>query len=364
MPGSARKARLAGPDAVTATEAPRPTYRQPGTPTVSVIIVTYRSAAIIGRCLRSVDSAAPGIDVETIVVDNASGDGTSEAARRAAPGATVLAQSRNGGFAAGCAAGASVARGSWLLFLNPDAVLGSGAVAALLDCAADHPRAGIIGGRFVHEDGSTDPRSWWGRPGLWSLCCFALGLNSLLPGNRLLDPEAPRPWHPDFAEVRPAPVVSGALMLVTRELWDRLGGFDRRYFLYAEDADFCLRAARAGATPLVTAQAVCVHFGGKSSTGLQKMMLLFTGKATLIQRQMPRGLRTAGVGLLLAGVFVRAQASRWAGRLVTVQRQRRPVAAGDLWQRLWADRDAWRHGWRPVDGEAQARLLSSRCQAE
>jgi N-acetylglucosaminyl-diphospho-decaprenol L-rhamnosyltransferase len=364
MPGSVRKVRLAGTTATTANEARTPGQGEPGTPTVSVIIVTYRSAAIISRCLRSIDSAAPGVDVETIVVDNASGDGTPEAARQTAPGATVLAQSNNGGFADGCAAGASVARGSWLLFLNPDAVLAPGAITTLLDCAADHPRAGIVGGRFVHEDGSTDPRSWWGRPSLWSLCCFALGLNSLLPGNRFLDPEAPRPWHQDFTEVRPAPVVSGALMLVSRVLWDRLGGFDRRYFLYAEDADFCLRAAKVGATPLVTAQAVCIHFGGKSSTGLQKMLLLFTGKATLVQRQLPRGLRTAGVGLLLAGVFVRAQASRWAGRLVTVQRQQRPVAAGNLWQRLWVERDSWRHGWRLADGEAQARLLSSRCQAE
>ena len=83
------------------------------------------------------------------------------------------------------------------------------------------------------------------------------------------------------------PVVSGAFMLVRRQLWDTLGGFDPVFFLYGEDADFCLRAAAAGCRPMVTARAVCQHAGGRSSTGAGKLVLLFTGKATLVRRHFP-----------------------------------------------------------------------------
>jgi N-acetylglucosaminyl-diphospho-decaprenol L-rhamnosyltransferase len=326
---------------------------------VSVVIVTYHSAAVISQCLRAVMDAAPDVPMEVIVVDNASGDDTIATAREAAPTARFIEQDSNGGFATGCAVGASAARGRWLLFLNPDTVIAAGAITALLDCAADQPSAGLIGARFVHEDGSIDPRSWWGRPTLWSAVCFALCLNSLLPGNRIFDPETPRPWSAKLGEVRAVPVVSGACMLVKQELWEKLGGFDEQFFLYGEDADFCLRAAKAGCQPITTARAVCRHIGGKSSSSSQKLILLFTGKCTMARRYFPRGLRSFGVGLLLAGVFVRAAASRWHS--VSPDRQQRPTALGEDWRVLWATHREWQRGWTHP---GQRRLLSSRRQVE
>lgn len=310
---------------------------------VSVVIVTYRNEADIGTCLKAVGRAAPGIPVEVIVVDNASGDGTAAAARAVA-GVKVIERQANGGFAAGCATGADAATGSWLLFLNPDTVIAPDAIRALIDCAGEHPGSGIVGGRFVHPDGTIDPRSCWGRPSPWSALCFALGLTSLLPGSRLFDPEAPRPWSADEAEERAVPVVSGACMLVRRELWDTLGGFDPVFFLYGEDADFCLRAAAAGVRPMVTARAVCQHSGGRSSTGAGKLVRLFTGKCTLVRRHFPAGLRGAGIGLLLGGVLLRATASRITGT-ASAARQARPTARGEDWRALWAARGEWRRGW-------------------
>jgi GT2 family glycosyltransferase len=310
---------------------------------VSVVIVTYRNEADIGTCLSAVGQAAPGTGMEVIVVDNASGDGT-VAAAQAAGGAKIIERQANGGFAAGCASGAEAATGQWLLFLNPDTVIAPDAVEALLSCAQEHPGTGIVGGRFVHPDGTTDPRSFWGRPSPWSAACFALGLSSLLPGSRLFDPEAPQQWSGDPAQERAVPVVSGAFMLVHRQVWDTLGGFDPVFFLYGEDADFCLRAAAAGCRPMVTAQAVCQHAGGRSSTGAGKLVLLFTGKATLVRRHFPAWLRGAGVGLLLGGVLLRASASRVTGS-ASAARQARPTARGDDWRALWAARDEWRRGW-------------------
>jgi hypothetical protein len=310
------------------------------------VIVTYHNAADIGQCLIALDQAAANIPTEVVIVDNASADGTVAMVRETAPHARIVEQNRNGGFADGCAAGANVARGRWLLFLNPDTIIAAGAIKALLGCADDHPSAGIIGGRFVHEDGSIDPRSWWGRPSLWSAVCFALGLNSVLAGNRFFDPEAPRPWTSSPGETRFVPVVTGAFMLVKRDLWQELGGFDPAFFMYGEDADFCLRAGKAGCRPMVTTRAVCRHPGGNSSRGAQKLILLFTGKCTLVRRHFPSGLRSVGIFLLLTGVFIRATASRWHDTSST--RQGRPTARGEDWRTLWAMRRQWRSGWVPA----------------
>ena len=311
---------------------------------MSVVIVTYRSATDIAQCLEAVQKAEPHLSMEVIVVDNASGDDSVAVARSAAPDATIIEQPANLGFAGGCHAGANVAKGDWLLFLNPDAFIAPGAIDALLDCALEHPSTGIVGGCFVDENGTVDPRSWWGRPSPWSALCFALGLSTLLPGNRFFDTESPRPWTSDPEETRPVPVVSGALMLVRRDLWDELGGFDQAFFIYGEDADFCLRAAAVGRHPMVTARAVCRHPGGKSSSGAGKLVLLFTGKCTIVRRYFPPGLRAVGIRLLLTGVFVRATASRWT-HLSAPGRGKRPVTRGEDWQRLWAARDQWRGGW-------------------
>ncbi|MGH3449972.1 MAG: glycosyltransferase family 2 protein, partial [Haloechinothrix sp.] len=251
-----------------------------GQPEVSVVVVTYRSASYVGRCLSALNVALRGVPAEVVVVDNASGDGIREAVAAVAPHALVVVRKQNGGFAAGCHAGAAVARGRRLVFVNPDAMVEPGCVAALLDCADRNPDAGIVGGRCVDEDGRTDPRSWFGRPTLWSVLCFATGLSTAFPGHRLFDPESPRLLSGE----RKVPVVSGALMLVERATWDDLGGFDPTYFLYGEDADLCLRAAARGWRPVVTPEAVFIHPGGASSSSELKQVFLFTGKATLVRR--------------------------------------------------------------------------------
>jgi N-acetylglucosaminyl-diphospho-decaprenol L-rhamnosyltransferase len=312
---------------------------------ISVVIVTYHNATDIAQCLEAAAKAGPRLPMEVIVVDNASGDDTVAMARSAAPDATIIEQPTNVGFAGGCHAGANVASGDWLLFLNPDAFIAPEAIDALLDCALDHPTTGIVGGRFLNEDGTVDPRSWWGRPSPWSALCFALGLSTLFPGNRFFDTESPRPWSSNPDEARVAPVVSGALMLVKRDLWDELGGFDQTFFIYGEDADFCLRAAAVGHRPMVTARAVCHHPGGKSSSGAGKLVMLFTGKCTIVRRHFPPGLRAAGVRLLLIGVFVRATASRWMRLSAPGRGQQRPAARGADWQTLWAARGQWRRGY-------------------
>jgi N-acetylglucosaminyl-diphospho-decaprenol L-rhamnosyltransferase len=312
---------------------------------VSIIVVTYRSAAYIADCVAAIRWAAPTVPAELLIVDNASGDDSVAAAREAAPDALVIENERNGGFADGCHLAAARARGRWLMFVNPDAVPAPGSIDGLLACARRNPEAGIIGGKCMRPDGTADPRSWWGRPTLWSVFCFATLLTSIFPGSRLFDPESPVQWSGYPAEERRVPIVTGGFMLIDAELWRETGGFDRSIFMYGEDADLCLRAAALGRHPMVTARAPFTHPTGASSTSLGKLLLLFTGKVTVLRHHLPPGRRRLGIRLLTAGVLVRAK----VGVLVSARpgRKRRSTTSSADWQGLWAKRAEWTRGWDP-----------------
>ncbi|NHC45883.1 glycosyltransferase family 2 protein [Motilibacter aurantiacus] len=321
---------------------------------VCVVIVAFHSAADLPGCLSSVRTALAGLEAAVVVVDNASDDGAQALVRRDFPEVTFVQLLDNRGFAGGCHVGSgtpAARRSRRLLFVNPDARLEPGAVRELLAAAARHPRPGIVGGLAVRADGSPDPRSWCGRPTLWSTFCFATGLSTVFAGSALLDPESSGPWRAGaLAADRAVPAVSGAVMLVERGLWDTVDGFDRSFFVYGEDVDLCLRASALGASVVFAPAARYSHQVGASSVGLRRAVLLFTGKVTLVRRHLPQPVRPLGAGLLLAGVALRACASR----LAAVRRRtgsghggrsgREQIPLG-FWAELWRARGEWMQGW-------------------
>ncbi len=307
---------------------------------VSVVVVCYRSADDVEACLDAVAAAVAGLKAEVVVVDNGSDDATVDIVRRTHPGVRIADRGVNDGFARGCHVGVELTQGEWLLFVNPDAVVDRNSVQALLAAAVDHPDAGILGGRSVRPDGTTDPRSWWGRPTLWSTLCFATGVSAAFPGHPVLDPESPDRWD---GRAREVPVVSGALMLVDRRLWDRLGGFDPRFLLYGEDVDLCLRARSVGWRPRVVPQATFTHAVGASTPGSNRTALVMRGRATVLRRHLRPGTRGLGVALLVAGTGLRAAATSW-------RQGRRAALTGPAgWQAAWAARGTWSRGWQVGD---------------
>ena len=308
-------------------------------PAVSVVIVSHNGAEWLERCLEAVTGPArPTVTSEVVVVDSGSGQATLDVLARWADRVDVVVTGENIGFARGCNLGAARTRGRTVLLLNPDAVVRPGCVDALVRALDEHPGAGLVGGRTVRPDGMLDPSSCWGRPTLWSWFCFATGLSSVLRGSRLFDPESLGRWQRDTA--REVDVVTGCLLIATRSTWERLGGLDETYVMYGEDADLCLRAADAGLRPRITPDAVAVHAVGASSGGnasATKMRLLFTGKATLALLRWSPGRARLGIGLLRAGVAVRA-----LGELV----RRTP---SPRWLPLLRD-PGWTGGWQASAG--------------
>ncbi|GEN79712.1 glycosyltransferase family 2 protein [Actinotalea fermentans] len=306
------------------------------TPEVTVVVVTHNGPEWVERCLQALlVDARPAVRTEVVVVDSASDAPTREVlarwAARALGELRVELAEENIGFARGCNLGAALGTGRRVLLLNPDAVVQVGAVDALVAALDADPAAGVMGGRTVRPDGRLDPSSCWGAPSLWSWLCFATGLSAAFKGSRVFDPESLGGWQRDT--YRHVPVVTGCLLMTTRETWDRLAGLDTDYFMYGEDADLSLRAAELGLHPAITPDAVAVHaVGASSSRKAHKVRLLMTGKATLARKRWPAWKARAGVGLLLAGAALRA-----AGERVR--------ASGDpVWRPLVADR-SWTAGW-------------------
>ena len=187
----------------------------------------------------------------------------------------------------------------WLLLLNPDTVVLDGALDKLMAFRRAHPEAGIWGGRTVFADGSLNPASCWRRQTLWSLFCRASGLAAVFRRSDLFNPEAYGGWPRDT--VREVDIVTGCLFLIARETWDRLGGFDPVFVMYGEEADLCLRARQIGLRPVITPDAVIIHYGGASEkVRADKLVRLLRAKAELVKRHFAPGTRAPGLALLAA----------------------------------------------------------------
>jgi N-acetylglucosaminyl-diphospho-decaprenol L-rhamnosyltransferase len=305
---------------------------------VAVLIVSYNTRERTLDCVRSVLAHPPAPATEIVVVDNDSADGSADALELEFPDVTVLRSGDNLGFARAVNLGARATGAEYLLLLNPDTVVRTGALAALLDFARTHPEHGVYGGRTFREDGELDPSSCWGAPTLWSLTCFALGLSTAFAGSAVFDPESLGRWRRDT--VREVPVVTGCLLLVSRADFFSIGGMDERFFLYGEDAEFSLRAGRAGMRPVIVPEAAIVHAVG-ASTGARgrKMTMVLAGKVTLLRSAWAPMRARLGVGMLATGVLLRAG-------LETLTRRS---------DRMWAH--AWRHRADWLPGYPEAREL-------
>ncbi len=236
---------------------------------LGVVIVSYKSAALAVDCLRSVaaERERSTLRMRCVVIDNASGDGPPIAQAIDANGwedwARVVIAPRNGGFAYGNNLGLVElerdGRVDFVHLLNPDTVLHSGAIDALIDFLDAHPRAGIAGGTFENGDGSE-----------WAI---AFRFPSLLgeieqgvksgPVSRLLSGSCV-PMHMG-ATAAPVDWVSGASMMVRREVFTRIGGLDETFFLYFEETEFCHRAKAAGFEVWYVPASRVTHIAGQST---------------------------------------------------------------------------------------------------
>lgn len=217
---------------------------------VSIIIVSYKGWARLIKCLESLSSfTGNSVATEVIIVDNKSEDDTIFELEKRFPKFKFIHNTVNGGFSNGCNLGAKNAEGKFLLFLNPDTVASEPELEKLIKTAEENENFGIISCRQVNENGKESVAS--GQfPTLFNLTGFQRSISKILtPHTSQLTPHTshltPHPSHltPDFTF---PDWISGSVVLIRKEVFERINGFDEDFWMYFEDVDLCRRVANAG----------------------------------------------------------------------------------------------------------------------
>jgi N-acetylglucosaminyl-diphospho-decaprenol L-rhamnosyltransferase len=291
---------------------------------IDAVVVSYRSAATLRGCVEPL-AALPSVRVT--VVDNASPDDSVETIADLAA-VDVVRAPRNGGFAYGCNLGVARGTSPYLLFLNPDARIDGASLDALVAVLEADAEAGLVAPRILDDDGSL-AYSLRRFPRLRSTFAKALFLHRIFPrvawtDELVRDPAVyERPGTPEW--------VSGACMLVRREAYEAVGGFDEGLFLYCEDTDLCLRLWQAGHTVRFEPAALVRHVGGASSGAGQTQPIAARSRVYYARKHRGRvAARAEALGVALdeathaAAALTRPATRR--GHLAALRAVLRPVA--------------------------------------
>jgi GT2 family glycosyltransferase len=237
---------------------------------LSIIVVSWNTRELLARCLESVRSDADTMArrrVETFVVDNASTDGSARMVCSSFPWVRLVENAENTGFARANNQAIAEAGGRFMLLLNSDTVVRSGALETLVVFMENHPRAGACGARLLNVDGTLQP------------ACHPM----LTPARELwrllfLDGIFPRATYPmhrwDTTTPRQVDVIKGACFLVRRSALQEVGSLDESYFMYTEEVDLCHRLALAGWERWWVPEAEVLHEGEASSRQAPEAMYL------------------------------------------------------------------------------------------
>lgn len=243
---------------------------------LTIIIVNWNAGHQLHDCISSIRKYGVPYVTQTIVVDNSSTDG-SEKTIQDIPGVTVIFSGENLGFSKACNLGAQQAKSEYLLFLNPDAALYANSLPNALAFMQDpaNAKVGICGVQLLDESGRLS-RSCARFPSALGFVAHAGGLDRLFP--RL--GHAMDEW--DHAQTREVDQVIGAFFLVRRGVFDALGGFDERFFVYFEEVDFSRRARDAGWRSVYLADAQSFHAGGGTSNQIKARRLFYSLRSRLL----------------------------------------------------------------------------------
>ncbi len=266
---------------------------------LSIVIVTWHSAGDVGPLLASfADTLAAG--AELVVVENASGDDTPARVRAQAPGARVIENATNRGFAVAANQGLAASRGAYVLFVNPDTVMHAGTVTRALAHLAADPAIGILGCRTLNGDGTPQPTvdRFHTVGGL---------VREALTSRRGLD-AAPRGSAP--TTTCDVDWLYGSFLLCRRVALTAAGGFDETYEMYGEDLDLCHRVHAAGYRVVYLADATLTHLGNRSGArryGEHRDVAVLKGTLRFFRRR--RGIGAERAFRVLAGGSFAAKAA-------------------------------------------------------
>jgi hypothetical protein len=221
---------------------------------LSIVIVSWNVREYLDACLRSIQQNVCGLTYETIVVDNASRDGSAEMVRQSHPAVHLIANSENVGYCRGNNQGIGVTTGDFIVLLNPDTEVTEGAMERLVGFLREHLDVGIVGPMLKAPSSFTQPNGTR-FPSFEGQLLEATGLRRWME-NRYIGITYGRT---DFSQTAQVDVVCGACLLARRDVFTALGGLDENLVMYFDEADFCRRARALGWKTWYVADACVFH---------------------------------------------------------------------------------------------------------
>ena len=297
------------------------------TPAVDVVIVSWNVRDELLACLDSL-WASTGVGLRVTVVDNNSRDGSADAVAAAFPGAVLLRNPTNEGFARAVNRGLRRGTAPSVLLLNPDTRLPAAAIARLCHHLDRLPGHAAVAPRLVGEDG-TPQHSVYPYPSLGLSLLLATGAQRLLPSSRRAALLLEGDWRSDAD--RDVPWAVGACLLARRSVLERVGPLDEGFFVYAEDLEWCHRATRAGHPVRFVPDVTVVHLGNRS--GAQRYGDDRT--AAWLRNTIRFGRRNRGRAWTAAYVVVNGAATVSRYAVASARMRVRPSAEAADRLRLW-----------------------------
>jgi len=279
---------------------------------VSVIIVNWNTRGLLRNCLESVYERAGDVEFEVIVVDNASTDGSVEMVKNDFDSVRLIENIENRGFAAANNQAMAVTKGRYVLLLNSDTVVLDDAVARTVNFADAHPRAAVTGCRVLNSDGTLQPTCFM-FPSILNMLLSSTYLYKLFPGSRFFGRERMTWW--DRSDVRQVDVVTGCFMLVRREAIDQVGMMDERFFMYAEETDWCYRFKEHGWQVIFAPVARIIHLGGQSTAKRPVAMIVQLRLSILMFIRKHRGRFARLAARVLTAMFFIVRLPVWFARI-------------------------------------------------
>jgi N-acetylglucosaminyl-diphospho-decaprenol L-rhamnosyltransferase len=284
---------------------------------LSIIVVNYNTAHLLEEMFAAVEAAIGSLSVQAIVVDNASRDHSVALLRERYPGVELIANAENVGFGRANNQALARARGRYLLLLNTDAFVSAGGIERTVRYLDANPDVSVLGVRLVGRDGGLQPSCRY-FPTPWNEFLVRTGLDRLFRGARLVDDMS---W--DHASVRECDWVPGCYLLLRKDVVDRIGLFDPRFFLYYEEVDHCRAEKVAGGKVVYFPDTTVVHIGGESAKsdaeltpGSRQISALQIESALLYYRK-HHGLAGLWLGIVLTAVADALLALKWVLQRLT-----------------------------------------------
>ncbi|MCW3127035.1 MAG: glycosyl transferase family 2 [Bacteroidetes bacterium] len=230
---------------------------------LSIVIVNYNVKYFLEQCLLSVIKASRGTDTEILVVDNNSSDGSVDYIRSRFPSVTVIANKDNPGFSKANNQAIAIAKGEYVLILNPDTVVAEDTFDICIGFMESHAEAGALGVKMIDGKGNFLPESKRALPTPEVAFYKMFGLSAIFPKSRRFGK-----YHLSYlsdGDTNPVDILSGAFMFFRKKVLDEIGYFDEAFFMYGEDIDLSYRVLLAGYKNYYLADTTIIHYKGEST---------------------------------------------------------------------------------------------------